>query len=344
MLYPERIDSEEKLDSILTEPSTKLVELMKNLDGDIAIPGVAGKMGVSLAIQAVKAIRLSGVKKKVYGIARFSSSEAKEMLEQSGVTTIACDLLNRKAVSELPKVKNVIFMAGRKFGTEGSEPDTWAMNTLAPAFCAEHFTNSRMVVFSTGCVYPLRRVAEGGCTEDVPPEPIGEYSQSCLGRERIFEYYAKKSGIKLLLFRLNYSIALRYGVLCDIGKPVREDRPVDSSVGYFNAIWQGDATAAALLSLQLTNDPPEILNVTGPETVSVEYAARKMAEIMGKKAVFKGEPGDLGYLSNASKMVKLFGPPRMTIDELIQHQAEWLSCGGKVINKPTHFEVNNGKF
>ena len=319
--------------------------MMGRLEGDIMILGIAGKIGVSLGLQAMEAIRRAGVDKKIYGVSRFSKCGEREKLDAAGIITIPCDLLEREQVSRLPQVRNVIFMAGRKFGTEGSEAETWAMNVIVPALVAEHFRASRIVVFSTGCVYPLRSVREGGCTEEVPPAPVGEYSQSCLGRERIFQYYARKYGTEILLFRLNYAIDLRYGVLNDIGRAIWEGRPVNNTVGYFNVIWQGDVTANALLSLELTRNPYEILNVTGPETAGVEETALLMGKLMGKEVHFSCEkPGEYSYLNNSGKMCRLLGYPRVSLNEMIRLQAEWISNGGLSIGKPTHFEVNNGKF
>ena len=344
MYCKEKLDSVEKLDAFLALPHPELVEMMKRLEGDIMILGIAGKMGVTMGMQAVEAIKAAGVEKKVYGVARFSNPEERVKLDKAGIITIPCDLMEREQVEKLPQIPNVIFMAGRKFGTGGSEELTWAMNVLAPALVAEHFKNSRIVAFSTGCVYPLMSVQEGGCSEDVAPSPVGEYSQSCLGRERVFEYYSKKNGTKVLLFRLNYSVDLRYGVLHDIGQAIWEDREVNNTVGYFNVIWQGDANAAALRALELADSPCAILNVTGPETATVEKAAKIMGEIMGKEVKFAGTPGDLNYLNDSGKMCALFGYPRMGLDEMIRLQAKWIADGGISIGKPTHFEVNNGKF
>lgn len=344
MFLLERPDSEEKLEKALSVPTPELIEMMKRLDGDIMILGIAGKIGVSMGLQAVEAVRQAGANKKIYGVSRFSQKADQAKLEKAGVITIPCDLMERSQVEKLPQVKNVIFMAGRKFGTQGSEAVTWAMNVIVPALVAEHFKASRIVAFSTGCIYPLRSVEQGGCTEEVAPAPVGEYSQSCLGRERIFEYYANKYGTKLLLFRLNYSVDLRYGVLDDIGRAIWEGREVNNSVGYFNVIWQGDVTANALRSLELADNPVKILNVTGPETASVEDTALKMGKLMGKEVRFKATPGEWNYLNNAGLMCRLFGYPHVSLDELIELQAQWIKNGGLSIGKPTHFEVNNGKF
>lgn len=344
MYCMEKLDSEAKLEQLLARPAEGLTEMMKRLDGDIIILGIAGKMGVSMGMQAVEAIRLAGVDKKVYGVSRFSKPEERARLEAGGIITIACDLQDPAQVAKLPQVQNVIFMAGRKFGTEGSEALTWAMNVLAPAYVAEHFRGSRIVAFSTGCVYPLRSVQQGGCTEEVIPAPVGEYSQSCLGRERIFQYYSQKYGTKLLLFRLNYAIDLRYGVLHDIGRAIWEGREVNNTVGYFNVIWQGDANANALRALELADNPCAYLNVTGPETASVEAVALRMGKLMNREVRFSGTPGELNYLNDSAKMSRLFGYPRMSLDEMIRLQCDWIAGGGISIGKPTHFEVNNGRF
>ena len=344
MEFEGKIGSIDDLEAFLSRPSQALIELMKRLKGDIMILGISGKIGVSLGLQAMSAIHAAGIDKKVYGVARFTEKKEREKLMSAGVIPITCDLMEREQVEALPKVENVIFMAGRKFGTNGSEEITWVMNVVVPALVAEHFKASRIVAFSTGCVYPMRAVEEGGCVEECPPAPIGEYSQSCLGRERIFEYYSKKNGTKLLLFRLNYSVDLRYGVLDDIGRAIWEGRMVNNSVGYFNAIWQGDVTANALRSLELADSPPVILNVTGPEIASVKETAQKMARMMGREVVFNGEAGKLNYLSDSGKMCQLFGKPSVSLEELIRMQADWISHGGISIGKPTHYEVNNGRF
>lgn len=335
----------EALESMLSEPPQRLIDLMSRLEGDIMILGISGKIGVSLGLQAMEAVRRSGKPRRVYGVSRFTNKADREKLSSHGVVTIACDLLERDQIASLPKVKNIIFMAGRKFSTQGNEPQTWAFNTVMPAYVAETFRESRIVVFSTGCVYPLRTKEEGGCREDVVPLPVGEYSQSCLGRERVFEYFSEKNGTPVLLFRLNYSVDLRYGVLDDIGRAIWEGRCVNNNVGYFNVIWQGDVTANALMSLELAASPSAVLNVTGPETMSVEEAARRMGAIMGRPVQFLQEKaGDLSYLNDATRMCELFGPPRFSLDELMRMQAEWIMNGGISIGKPTHYEVSNGRF
>ena len=343
-LRPEKIANVAMLEEMLAVPNADLIEMMRRIDGDIMILGVAGKMGVTMATLAVNAIKAAGVSKRVIGVARFSNAEEKEKLENAGVETVVCNLLDREQVESLEKVENIIFMAGRKFGTGGSEEQTWAMNVLAPAYVCEHFKDSRIVAFSTGCVYPLERIESCGSTEETVPSPVGEYAQSCLGRERVFQYYAKKNGTKVLLYRLNYSIDLRYGVLHDIALNIKDGKPVDNSVGFFNCIWQGDANSNALRCLELCESPCALLNVTGPETASVASAAKMMGSIMGKEVTFKGVPGEIGYLNNSAKMCRLFGYPTVSLEQMIIWQAHWMADGNISIGKPTHFEVNNGKF
>ena len=346
MRYSDAIRSEQELEELLSTPSPARIEMMKRLDGDLMILGIAGKMGLTMGRRAARAIELAGVKKKVVGVSRFSKPADREKLEAWGIETIPCDLLDREQVRKLPRVANVVFMAGRKFGTDGSEELTWAMNTLVPGNVVEHFKASRIVAFSTGCVYPLVGPETGGCTEAVLPAPVGEYSQSCLGRERIFQHGAKAFGTKVLLFRLNYAIDLRYGVLHDIARQVWNNEPVTDSVGHFNVIWQGDANDAALRSLELAASPAAVLNVTGPETASLRSIAEQLGKLMGREVRYAHDGLGSGscYLNNAAKMADLFGYPSVPLARMIRWQAEWFKNGGSSLGKPTHFEVNNGKF
>ncbi len=344
MKFPETIDNEVSLENILSEPGSGLMEMMKRLDGDIMILGIGGKMGVTLGRQAVNAVQTAGVSKRIIGVSRFSDVESRTKLEHHGIETISCDLLDQNAVAALPAIKNVIFMAGRKFGTEGSEELTWAMNTVVPGYVGSHFRKSRIVVFSTGCVYPLVCAGTCGCTEQATPAPVGEYSQSCLGRERVFGHCAKAYGTEMLLLRLNYAIDLRYGVLHDIGQQVWSGQPVNNTVGHFNVLWQGDANCYALRALEYCTTPAAILNITGPEIISVEYIAEAFGRLLNKTVSYTGIPADKCYLNNAGKAFRLLSYPRVSLEQMIVWQAGWLMQGGGSLGKPTHFEVNNGKF
>ncbi len=341
---PEKITDEAMLEDLLSSPSAALGAMMPRLDGDIIILGIAGKMGVTLGLAAVRAAQAAGVRKKIIGVSRFSDPAARERLEARGVETIAADLLDRDAVDKLPRIKNVVYMAGRKFGTSGDEEFTWAMNALVPGYVAHHFRDSRIVAFSTGCVYPLALVGSGGSVEEDEPGAVGEYAQSCLGRERIFQYFSQVNRTPVCLLRLNYAIDLRYGVLYDIGSKVWAREPVNLSAGQFNAIWQGDANNQALLALEHCESPAKVLNITGPETISTRYTAEEFGRIMGQEVKFDGEERARQYLNNAVRAHGLFGYPAVPLATMIRWQAEWLMAGGRSLGKPTHFEVSDGQY
>lgn len=333
-----------ELDKTLSEPSQSLMEDVRKLDGDIMILGVAGKMGPSLAKLAKNAIDQAGMDKKVIGVSRFSSGEVQKDLKEYGIETIAADLLDEQQLKDLPSVKNIIYMVGNKFGTEGSEYFTWAMNAYLPGRVAERFRNSNIVSFSSGNVYPLTPIALNGVSEEHTPDPIGEYAQSCLGRERVFEYFSRKYNMPLVQFRLNYAIDLRYGVLLEVAKSVFEKKPIDLQMGSVNVIWQGDANEMAIRSLTICDTPPRILNVTGPETVSIRWLAEQFGELMGVKPVLINEERDTALLSNASQSHQLFGYPKVSLRQMMEWTAVWVQEGGLTINKPTHFQERQGVF
>ena len=336
--------SVEELELKLSTPSQELIEDIAGIKGDIIILGVGGKMGPSLAKLAIRAVKESGTDKRVIGVSRFSEEGLREELENSGIDTIAIDLLNDEELNSLPEVENVIYMAGKKFGTTGNEHFTWAMNSYLPGRVGEKFKNSRIVVFSSGNIYPFVSYGSGGATEEVPPGPKGEYAQSCLGRERIFEYYSHKYNIPMLMYRLNYAIDMRYGTLLEIAKLVQEEKPVDLSNGHMNVIWQGDANEIALRSLAICDSPPKLLNVTGPETLSVHWVATEFGRLLNKKPRFTGNEEPTALLNNASQCHRIFGYPRVSVREMIEMTAEWVKHGGKTINKPTHFQEREGKY
>ncbi|MNB71298.1 hypothetical protein D3C81_965470 [compost metagenome] len=334
----------EELEDKLAEPSDELVHELAKVSGDIAILGVGGKMGPSLAKLARNAVLKGGLSKRIIGISRFSNEKARAELEAAGIETISCDLLNDQELMSLPDVENVIYMAGNKFGTTGREHFTWAMNTYLPGRVAEKYKNSRIVVFSSGNVYPFTPVSSGGADESVTPEPIGEYAQSCLGRERIFEYHSHKNGTPMTIYRLNYAIDMRYGVLLELARAVYEGRPIDLTMGFVNVIWQGDANAIALRCLAECTSPPSLMNVTGPETVSIRWAASEFAKRFDKAALFEGKESETALLNNAAKSHQRFGYPSASLLEMIDWTAEWVKSGGEVLNKPTHFQERKGKF
>jgi nucleoside-diphosphate-sugar epimerase len=338
------ITSEAQLEAYLSEPPEEVIAALSKLDGDILILGIAGKIGITLGMMASRAIRAGGIKKRVIGVSRFSEPGGREKLEAAGVETISCDLLDRAATAELPEAENIVFMAGKKFGTGGSEELTWAMNTVAPGNAASRYPESRFVVYSTGCVYDFASPAGGGSVESDPPCPVGDYAQSALGRERVFQYYSTSRGTPVCILRLNYAVDLRYGVLRDIAEKVRGEETIDLSTGNFNCIWQGDVLSQTLLSFGICSSPAEILNMTGPETVSVRWAAEEFGKRFGKIPRFTGREQDRVYLNNAAKAAAIFGYPRVPLMKVIDLTAEWIKAGGSSLGKPTHFEVRDGKY
>ncbi len=341
---PRAFACEAKIDAFMGRPYPEVVELMRRLPGDLAILGVAGKMGLALGSVAVAACRAAGVARQVYGVSRFSDPVAFEAVARTGMTPLRCDLLDAAAVARLPRVPQVVFMAGRKFGTSGGEDQTWAINTLAPARVCEHFAGSRIVAFSTGCVYPLVPPAGPGCTEATPPAPVGEYAQSCLGRERIFSYFSRRDGTPVCLLRLNYALDPRYGVIHDLAAAIWQGHPIPLRVPVFNGLWQGDAVNLALLALDAAAAPAAVLNLTGAETLSVRDTACQLAEQLGRPAVFAGEPGPAAYLNDASRLFARFGKPRVPVGRVIDWTADWVRAGGRSFGKPTHFEVADGTY
>ena len=333
-----------ELDEFLTRPSQADCEAMRELSGDLMILGVGGKMGPSLAIRARRACDRAGVRKRVIGVSRFGTSGARADLEAAGVETVCGDLLNPSDLRGLPQIENVIFMAGRKFGTQGGEHLTWAMNVLLPAMVADRFAESRHVVFSSGNVYPLRRAAEGGAREDMPTDPVGEYAQTVRGRERIFQYYADRNGTPSVLLRLNYAVEMRYGVLADIGRNVFERRPVYVNMAHVNVIWQGDANSIAIRAFPLCQTPPTVLNVTGPEILSVRWIAERFGEHFGIEPIVQGIEGPSALLNDASRAIARFGPPSVSVAKAIEWTADWIRAGGESLQKPTHFEARDGRF
>lgn len=338
------IQNEADLDDLLSRPTEADVAAMAALDGDLLILGAGGKMGPTLALRARRAVQWSGARVRVRAVARFSRSGIAEQLHAAGVDTISADLLEPGAVEHLPDCNNVIFMAAMKFGTTGGEPLTWAMNTFLPGLIAHRYRRSRIVAFSTGNVYPLVAPVSGGATEFTPPNPIGEYAQSALGRERMFEYVSREFGTPVVLLRLNYANELRYGVLLDIGRRVFERQPVDLRMGAVNVIWQGDANSMCLRSFAHAQSPPLVLNITGPEITSVRYIANEFGRRFGVDPILDGTESDTSLLSNGSQATRLFGYPTVTLGQMIDWVTTWIGMGGNTLGKPTHFEARDGRF
>ena len=332
------------LEQKYTRPSGAFLEDLKNIDGDFIFLGIGGKMGPSMAKLLLDGLQELGLSRKVYGVSRFSDAAGRAYLDNLGVETIACDLLDDAALQQLPEVKNVIYLAGFKFGATGKEDFTWAMNTYLPGRVAEKFKNSRIVALSSGNVLPFVPVTSGGVDETIVPEPIGEYAQSTLGRERIFSYFSKKNSTPILLYRLNYAVDFRYGVVREIAKQVNTATPIDLSSNNVNVIWQSDANEIALRSLLHCESPAKVLNVTGPEILSIKWIAEKLGTALNKQPQFVNDPEPTALLNNASECFRLFGYPKVSILEIIDITAQWILNGGDEFGKDTHFQERKGKF
>jgi nucleoside-diphosphate-sugar epimerase len=343
-----RFESVEALEEMLARPSSKVVAAIKHLEGDLLVLGVGGKMGPTLATMARRAVVEAGLDKRVIGVSRFSDAEVAGKLERAGVETIRCDLMTQNALDSLPAVQNVIYMAGTKFGTTGQEARTWAVNAYLPGLVAGHLSRQarrpRVAVFSSGNVYPLTPVAGGGCREDTPPAPVGEYAQSVLGRERIWTHFTSNGNLPSVLLRLNYAVEMRYGILLDVARKVWLGEPIDLRMGHVNVLWQGDACAYALRALHLAEVPPRVLNVTGPETISVRTLAQQFGELLGRSPVFEGAEQEDALLSNAQWAFERMGYPGVSLGLAIRWVAAWVIDGGPVLDKPTKYGVRDGRF
>ena len=338
------IGSEAELELMLSEPTEAAVNALARLEGDILVLGAAGKMGPTLARMARRASDQAACRRRVIAVSRFSDASQEAALQAHGVETIRCDLLDERALAALPDAPNVVFMAGRKFGSSGAESLTWAMNCYLPALVCRRFPQSRIAAFSTGNVYGLTPAGRGGSTELDTPHPVGEYAMSCLGRERIFEHFSRAAATPVTLLRLNYAVEMRYGVLVDLSLRVLAGEPVDLAMGYFNAIWQGDANAMALASLAHAASPPFVVNLAGPEELSVRHTAGELGARLGRAPVFAGEEAPDALLSNGSIGWSLFGRPRVEAARLVAWTADWIARNGPTLGKPTHFESRAGRF
>ena len=331
---------ESGLEDILSEPTETTRKVVATLNGDIVVLGAGGKMGPTLAMMLKKAA--DG--KDIYAVSRFSDKAVKARIEEAGVKTIEADLLDESQYCTLPKVENVFYLAGMKFGTTGNQPLTWALNSFLSGMIARHYKNARIVAFSTGNVYPLVDINSGGAQEDTIPEPVGEYAQSCLGRERMFEYFSQLHKTPVTLVRLNYANEPRYGIIVDLALRILNDEPIDLTMGAVNLIWQRDANDYIIQAISLAKSPPAILNVTGPDTVPIRQLAEQIGKELDKEPKFVSQEAQTALLSNASCCFSGFGYPKTTLENMITMIVKWVTSGKKVLNKPTKYDIRDGKF
>jgi len=341
---PARIETVAQLDDVLTSPSASLVRSLSALKGDLLILGVAGKMGPTLARLARRGLDAAGSRSRIVGVARFGERAVRDQLAEVGIETVQADLLAPGALDRLPDAANVVYMAGRKFGSTGNEEITWTANTFLPGLVARRYADARIVVLSTGNVYPFTPVAGPAPDESQPTGPVGEYAQSCLGRERVFEYFSRQNDTPCVLVRLCYAIDLRYGVLLDIARKVSAGQPIDLSQGFVNLIWQGDANEAILRSLEFCASPPLVMNLTGPDNLSVRQMADALGRRLGKQPIFESEEQPNALLVSAKRYCQLMGPLRISLEKMLDWVAGWVQIGGPTLNKPTHYEVRDGDF
>ncbi len=340
----DRIENEEQLELELSRPYPETAEQLRSMKGDFLVLGAGGKMGPTLCRLVKKAVRDG--KRRIYAVSRFSDPAVRDRLESAGIQTIRADLIERSAYAQLPDASNIFFLAGMKFGASTEEPLTWAMNTYVPALAAERWSGPavRIAAFSTGNVYPFVDVGSGGADEQTQPEPLGEYAMSCLGRERIFQHFSATRGTRAVIIRLNYANELRYGILVDLAKKVLAGQTIDLAMGYVNLIWQGDANNYVARSLSLASSPASVLNVAGPEVLSVRALAERIARMAGARARFTGKEQPTALLSDSARCVDLFGPPVVSLDSMLSQVVDWLRRGEKTLKKPTKYQVRDGKF
>ena len=337
---PDAIADTAALEDLLARPTQALIDDLATLDGDIMVLGVGGKMGPTVAALA----KAAAPGRRVVGVARFSEPDLAAGLHARGVETIRCDLMDDAQLASLPKIRNIVFMAGRKFDASGAPALTWAMNSYMPAQVAQVFNGSRIVAFSTGCVYPFVPVAGAGADERVPLDPPGEYAQSCVGRERMFEFFSQTFGTPGRLLRLNYAIDMRYGVLHDIARKILDGAPIDLAMGHVNLIWQGDAAAQALRCLARCTAPTSPINVSGDRILAVRDLAAALGGRLGRTPVLTGRETATAWVTDTSLAVREFGMPVVDLDHMLDWTADWVARRMPSHGKPTKFEVRDGRY
>jgi nucleoside-diphosphate-sugar epimerase len=349
--------NESELEALLSEPDDATIASLASLDGDIVLLGAGGKMGPTLARMARRALDRADTTRsarRVVAVSRFSNSAVASQLEQEGVELVRADLSDPAQVRTLPVAPNMIWMAGQKFGSASDPVATWTHNVVASTYAAEHYAGSRIVCFSTGNVYGMSRVANGGSREEDTLRPDGEYAASCIGRELSFESIARRTGSPLLLYRLFYACDLRYGVVTDLALRIRDGIAIPLSTSHANVIWQGDANRLALRALGAAARPPVSLNVTGP-IVSIRDIATRLAKRLEREPLFRDLQGEgdseatnsqnaEALVANVDRLGQLLPASTLPLDVLLDWTAEWIRHARPVLNKPTKYEVRDGRF
>ena len=341
---PQVIANVEELDELLSQPTAGAVETMRRVAGDVVVLGVGGKMGPTLARMLRRAADAAGTSRRIVGVARFSNPELPKLLKGWNVETIAADLLDPKQLAQLPEASNVIYMPALKFGASGQAGRTWAINSFLPGLVCQRYPQARIVAFSTGNVYGLVPVDSGGSKESDELRPVGEYAMSCLGRERVFDYFSREAGTRVALERLYYATEMRYGVLRDIAEKVVRGEAIDLSTGHINCIWQGDANARTIQLLEHAQSPAYPVNISGPWLLKVRQVAERFGELLGKPPVITGQEAGDALACNATRSLELFGRPEVEVEMLLRWTADWVQRGGESLGKPTHFQSRDGRF
>lgn len=341
---PDKIESEQELDNLLTTPSAALIESIKSVRSPLLLLGAGGKMGPTLALLAKRAAEEANPPLTIIAVSRFSDAASRDWLESRGVQTVSADLLDPRALAPLPDTENLVYLVGLKFGTGKDPSATWAVNTVVPTRVMERFPKARIVALSTGNVYPMTEISHGGSVEPDPLTPLGEYPNAAVARERIFEFFSRRNGTAVALIRLFYAVDLRYGVLVDLASRILRDEPVELGNGWFNCIWQGDANEMILRAFALAASPPTAWNLSSPEIFSVRKIAAALGDLMDRKTTFRGEEAPTALLANSGAICARLGRPSVEIDQLMRWTAHWMQNRGRTLNRPTHFEVRDGKY
>lgn len=342
MDYPQ--GDEKALDRFLAQPPECALQAVREMRGPVLVLGAGGKMGLHLAMMLRNALDANGMANPVLAVSRFSDAAARARFEEEGVETLAADLSDPEALAKLPDAEQAYFLAGVKFGTSDKPELLQKFNVEMPRQVAERYRQSRIVALSTGCVYPYVPVESDGATEKTPPAPVGAYAESCLGREQSFEAVSREHGTPCVLIRLNYAVEPRYGVLVDIAAKVRSGEPISLCMGHFNCIWQGDAIGHIIASIDYAGTPARPLNVTRPETLRTRELAEAFGRAFAKEPVFEGEEETTAWLNDARLACGRYGMPGTSVEEMIERVAAWQQASGRLLGKPTKFEVRSGKY